>query len=148
MNVQEPVSAAVRALKANKMRSALTALGIIIGVAAVIIVVSLVQGLQSSVLKQIEKAGSQTLFVRPVFPTDMPYAEFTKIKNKDLTIEDMRALQRMVPQITQMTPLFFNGSEVKSEGRSSTVNIVMTDETYPVRGRPHRRRCRPLVCTP
>ena len=130
MNFQEPVSAAVRALKANKMRSALTALGIIIGVAAVIIVVSLVQGLQSSVLKQIEKAGSQTLFVRPVFPTDMPYAEFTKIKNKDLTIEDMRALQRMVPQITQMTPLFFNGSEVKSEGHSSTVNIVMTDETY------------------
>ncbi|MBL0212013.1 MAG: ABC transporter permease [Holophagaceae bacterium] len=130
MNVQEPVSAAVRALKANKMRSALTTLGIIIGVAAVILVVSLVQGLKSSVLKQIEKAGSQTLFVRPVFPTDMPYEEFTKIKNKDLTIEDMRALQRTVPQITQMTPLFFTGSEVKSEGRSSTVSIIMTDETY------------------
>ncbi|HET8714411.1 MAG TPA: ABC transporter permease, partial [Holophagaceae bacterium] len=130
MNIQEPVSAAVRALKANKLRSALTTLGIIIGVAAVIVVVSLIQGLQKSVLKQIEKAGSQTLFVRPVFPTDMPFAEYLKIKNKDLTLEDMRALGRTVPQITQLTPLFFTGAEVKSEGRSATVNLVMTDDSY------------------
>ena len=60
----EPLQAALKALRANKMRSALTALGIIIGVAAVIVVVSLVQGLEKSVLQQIEKAGSQTLFVR------------------------------------------------------------------------------------
>ena len=130
MNVQEPVSAAVRALKANKLRSALTALGIIIGVAAVIVVVSLIQGLQKSVLKQIEKAGSQTLFVRPVFPTDMPFAEYLKIKNKDLTLEDMRALGRAVPQVTQFTPLYFTGAEVKLEGRSTTVNLVMTDDSY------------------
>ena len=130
MNFQEPVSAAVRALKANKMRSALTALGIIIGVAAVIIVVSLVQGLQSSILKEIEKAGSQTLTVRPVFPTDMPYTEFTKIKNRDLTIEDMNVLGRNVPQITQLTPFFYNGAEVKAEGRSAGVTLIMTDESY------------------
>jgi putative ABC transport system permease protein len=130
MNIQEPVSAAVRALRANKMRSALTTLGIIIGVAAVIIVVSLVQGLQSSVLKQIEKAGSQTLTVRPVFPTDMPYTEFTKIKNRDLTLVEMNALGRSVPQITQLTPLFFNGAEVKTEGRSAGVTLIMTDESY------------------
>ena len=130
MNIQEPVSAAVRALNANKLRSALTTLGIIIGVAAVIVVVSLIQGLQKSVLKQIEKAGSQTLFIRPVFPTDMPFAEYLKIKNKDLTLEDMRALGRAVPQITQLTPLFFTGAEVKAEGRSTTVNLVMTDDSY------------------
>ncbi len=130
MNIQEPVSAAVRALKANKLRSALTTLGIIIGVAAVIIVVSLVQGMQSSILKEIEKAGSQTLTVRPVFPTDMPYTEFTKIKNRDLTLEDMNALGRNVPQITQLTPFFYNGAEVKAEGRSASVTLIMTDESY------------------
>ena len=130
MNVQEPLSAAIRALKANKLRSALTTLGIIIGVAAVIVVVSLVQGLQRSVLKQIEKAGSQTLFVRPVFPTDMPFAEYLKIKDKDLTLENMRALGHAVPAITQLTPLFFTGTELKAEGRTATVNMVMTDESY------------------
>lgn len=130
MNIHEPVSAAVRALRANKLRSALTTLGIVIGVAAVIVVVSLVQGLEKSVLKQIEKAGSQTLFVRPVFPTDMPFAEYLKIKNKDLTLEDMRALGHAVPSITQLTPLFFTGSEVKAEGRTATVNLIMTDDSY------------------
>jgi len=130
MDAREPLSAAVRALKANKLRSGLTALGIIIGVAAVIVVVSMIQGLQGSVLKQIEKAGSQTLFIRPVFPTDMPFEEFTKIRNRDLTLEHMRELQRLVPQVHQMTPLFFNGGEAKSAGRSASVSIVMTDDSY------------------
>ena len=79
MDIREPLSAAVRALKANKLRSALTTLGIIIGVAAVIVVVSLVQGLKTSVLKQVEKAGSQTLFVRPIFPGEVPPEEFARI---------------------------------------------------------------------
>ena len=130
MDVREPLSAAIRALKANKMRSALTTLGIIIGVAAVIVVVSLVQGLKTSVLKQVERAGSQTIFIRPVFPMDMPLAEYTKIKNKDMTLDEMRRLARSVPQITQVTPLFFNGTEVKAGGRSANVNQIMTDETY------------------
>ena len=72
MGAAEPFQAALKALRANKLRSILTALGIIIGVAAVIIVVSLVQGLERSVLKQIERAGSQTLFVRPLMPQDIP----------------------------------------------------------------------------
>jgi len=130
MDISEPLSAAVRALRANKLRSALTTLGIIIGVAAVIVVVSLVQGLKTSVLKQVEKAGSQTIFIRPVMPGDMPFAELTKIKNKDLTLENMRALAHAVPQITQVTPIFFNGSEVKANGRSASVNLIMTDESY------------------
>jgi putative ABC transport system permease protein len=130
MDIREPLSAAVRALKANKMRSALTTLGIIIGVAAVIVVVSLVQGLKTSVLKQVEKAGSQTIFIRPVMPGDMPFAELTKIKNKDLTLENMRALAHAVPQITQVTPIFFNGAEVKANGRAANVNLIMTDESY------------------
>ena len=126
----EPFLAALKALRANKMRSALTTLGIIIGVAAVIVVVSLVRGLERSVLKQIEKAGSQTLFIRPVFPTDMPFDEFTKIKNRDLTIDDMRALQRAVPQIVSVTPIFFLGSEVKANGRSASAGLVMTDDSW------------------
>ena len=128
--LSEPFLAALKALRANKMRSALTTLGIIIGVAAVIVVVSLVRGLERSVLKQIEKAGSQTLFIRPVFPTDMPFDEFTKIKNRDLTIDDMRALQRAVPQIVSVTPIFFLGTEVKANGRSASSGLVMTDDSW------------------
>lgn len=72
MNIKEPLDAAIRSLRANKLRSALTALGIIIGVAAVIVVISLIQGLEKSVLKQVESAGSQTLFVRTRFKGETP----------------------------------------------------------------------------
>jgi putative ABC transport system permease protein len=130
MDILEPFQAALKALRANKLRSALTTLGIIIGVAAVIIVVSLVQGLEQSVLQQIERAGSQTLFVRPVMPMDLPYEEYVKIRNRDLTLEDMRMLQRAVPMVKQVTPLFFMGTELKANGRSTSVNLVMTDDTY------------------
>ncbi len=126
----EPFHAALKALRANKMRSALTSLGIIIGVSAVIIVVSLVGGLEKSILKQIEKAGSQTLFVRPMRPFDLPPEEFSKIKNRDITLEDMRTLQRSLPQVTQVTPLFFSNSELKANGRTTSVQVTMTDDTY------------------
>ena len=126
----EPFQAALKALRANKMRSALTSLGIIIGVSAVIIVVSLVGGLEKSILKQIEKAGSQTLFVRPLMPHDIPYEEFVKVKNRDLTLEDMKALQRTTPQVTQVTPIFFSSAELKANGRTTTAGMAMSDDTY------------------
>jgi putative ABC transport system permease protein len=128
--IAEPLAAALKALRANKLRSALTALGIIIGVAAVIVVVSLVQALEKSVLKQIEKAGSQTLFIRPVFPGELPPEEFIKIKSRDMTLDDMRALQRNVPQVTSVTPVFFLGTEVKAGGKNGTSRLVMTDESW------------------
>ena len=120
MNIYEPFQAAQKALRANKMRSALTTLGIIIGVAAVIIVVSLVRGLERSVLKQIEKAGSQTLFVRPLMPGDIPFDEFQKVRNRDLTLEDMKALQRAVPQVVLVTPMAISSSEFKANGRTTS----------------------------
>jgi putative ABC transport system permease protein len=130
MTVLEPFQAALKALRANKLRSALTTLGIIIGVAAVIIVVSLVQGMEKSVLKQIEKAGSQTLLIRPVMPMDMPYEEYVKIKNRELTLDDMRALAHLEPAVTQLTPIYFSATDLKANGRTTSVNLVSTDDSY------------------
>jgi len=56
---------ALAALKANAMRSILTALGIIIGVAAVIAVVSIVQGLQFMITKELQGVGATYMEVRP-----------------------------------------------------------------------------------
>jgi putative ABC transport system permease protein len=130
MDIREPFRAAFASLKANKLRSALTTLGIVIGVSAVIIVVSLIQGLKGSVMGQIERAGSNALFVRPAMPMDMPFDEFLKIKNRDLTLDDMNALARTVPQIISVTPVFFTGGEVKQSGKSTNTQIFMTDETW------------------
>ncbi len=65
MNLVESFAIAIRALNANKVRSALTMLGVIIGVAAVILLVSIGTGVQSQVTGSIEGLGSNLLFVFP-----------------------------------------------------------------------------------
>ncbi len=65
MNVTESLRVALGSLVANKMRSALTMLGMIIGVGAVIALMSVGQGAQASVTKQIRSMGTNLLFVTP-----------------------------------------------------------------------------------
>jgi putative ABC transport system permease protein len=65
MNIGESIRIALRGLSANKMRSLLTMLGIIIGVAAVITLVSVGEGVQSFVTTSFQGLGSNLLFVMP-----------------------------------------------------------------------------------
>src|SRR3954470_22581363 len=65
MNFLAILKVAVRALGRNKMRTALTMLGIVIGVGAVIVLVSIGQGAQSMVLDQISSMGSNMMYVMP-----------------------------------------------------------------------------------
>src|SRR5512139_492960 len=65
MNLMESVRIALRALSANKLRSSLTMLGIIIGVAAVVGLMSIGRGVQASVTSQISSMGSNLLFISP-----------------------------------------------------------------------------------
>ena len=65
MNFLESVRLALRALGANKLRAALTMLGVIIGVAAVIALMSIGRGIQASIQGSIQALGSNLLFVSP-----------------------------------------------------------------------------------
>ena len=65
MNGWEAVRVALAGLLGNKLRSFLTMLGVIIGVAAVIIVVAIGQGLKKDTLSRIEKMGTNLLMVQP-----------------------------------------------------------------------------------
>ena len=65
MNFFESVRIALRSLSANKLRSALTMLGIIIGVAAVIALMSVGRGVQKTITDQIGSMGTNLLFVSP-----------------------------------------------------------------------------------
>jgi putative ABC transport system permease protein len=65
MNIMRTIRVSLRALARNKMRSFLTALGIIIGVGAVIAMVSIGQGAKSAVEERFNSMGSNLLFVRP-----------------------------------------------------------------------------------
>ncbi len=65
MNFLQSIRIALRSLSANKLRSGLTMLGIIIGVMAVITMLSIGRGMQNTVTAQISSIGTNLLFIRP-----------------------------------------------------------------------------------
>ncbi|HET7111369.1 MAG TPA: ABC transporter permease, partial [Gemmatimonadales bacterium] len=75
----EGVSIAFDALRSNKLRSALTILGVVIGVTTVMAMASIVQGVRSQIFNSIEVAGPTTFYVMrywsqtPVDPNNLPY---------------------------------------------------------------------------
>jgi putative ABC transport system permease protein len=96
---------AFRALARNKMRSILTMLGIIIGVSAVIAMVSIGQGAQASVQEQIASVGTNLLFVGAGSQNVGGVRSGTGQTNRNtLTVEDIEAIRREIPSVAMATP--------------------------------------------
>lgn len=105
MNITIIIRVAFRALVRNKMRAALTMLGIIIGVGAVIAMVSIGQGAQASVQAQIEGIGTNLLFVSAGAQNVGGVRSGTGDSGTNsLTIEDLEAIKREIPSVAMVTP--------------------------------------------
>ena len=104
-DVKESASIAVSTLRANKLRSSLTILGVSVGVITVIFMVSIIQGLDRAFAQQIESLGSNTIFVSKFDPSfgRMPKAE--ELHRKELTMEDADALRREAPSLVGVSPI-------------------------------------------
>src|SRR5947207_4126292 len=106
MDVLMIIRIAFRALARNKARAALTMLGIIIGVAAVIIMVSIGQGAQASVAAQIESMGTNLLFVTAGTQNVGGVRSGTGDSGTNtLTIDDLDAIRREVPSVSMVSPV-------------------------------------------
>src|SRR5512141_61497 len=92
MNILESARIALRSLAANKMRSGLTMLGIIIGVMAVIAMLSIGRGAQAAITNQITSIGTNLLYVRPG-STQEGGVRTAQGSASTLTLEDGEALQ-------------------------------------------------------
>ncbi|TKJ30403.1 MAG: hypothetical protein CEE40_05015 [Chloroflexi bacterium B3_Chlor] len=121
MDLIDSVRVATGALNANKMRSSLTMLGIIIGVAAVIALLSIGQGVQQTVTEQIQSAGSNLLFILPVQMGEGGGGGFTE----SLTYDDVEAIgdSRNVPDVAAVAPVMQGSGQVthRSEEMRTTV---------------------------
>jgi putative ABC transport system permease protein len=137
MNLIESARIALRALATNKMRSGLTMLGIIIGISAVITLVSVGQGVQAVVAEQMEGIGSNLLFVMPgeldTNTTSMRTSFLSSVNVSTLTYGDVLALAdpTNAPDLLGVTPEFMANSTVVygSENRKSSISGVTY--TYP-----------------
>ncbi len=93
MNVAEALKIALQSLWANKLRSILTLLGVVIGVAAVIAVVTFVSGINDYVAQKVFNLGADVFIIFKVSPAVTNVDHFLEgEKRKDLTIEDYQAV--------------------------------------------------------
>ena len=120
---------ALAALRANLMRSILTTLGIIIGVAAVIAVVSVVQGLQYTITQQLQGVGAT--FIAVSAKTDRNNIPGLSARQVKLTYDDGQAIEEKVPGVKLMSPFILGRSTLKYKDRKHTpFMIIGATENY------------------
>ncbi|ADI01015.1 MAG TPA: FtsX-like permease family protein [Syntrophothermus lipocalidus] len=121
MNWMESIRIALEGIWVNKMRSFLTMLGIVIGVAAVILVVAIGQGGRSKLLSEMEQIGS-TLFVIYI----QSVSTDTVTDSERINLQDIRVIKERVPAILALAPSSYEYAEVKSRRGSKQVLAVGT----------------------
>jgi len=92
-DIKESAAMAVSTVRANKLRSSLTILGVAIGVVTLTFMVSIIQGLNKAFAEQIESLGSNTIFVSKFDPSFGRQPNSEELHRKDITIEDAEAIR-------------------------------------------------------
>ena len=123
----ENVKIALRAILANKMRSILTVLGVMIGVAAVIAVVSIVQGMQHKISNDLENIGSNFI---EVFPDPGEQRNPFLQRMPDLTIDDAAVVRTRTTAIKDFTPIFIASAQMKHAELRHTAQLYAVNTSY------------------
>ncbi len=131
MNLLVIFRVAFRALARNKMRSALTMLGVIIGVASVIAMVSIGQGAQASVQNQIASVGTNLLFIRAgSMNTGGVRSGTDQGGTNTLTVEDIEAIRREVPSIAMASPSVMARSQIVFGNQNWNTQLQGVNEQF------------------
>jgi putative ABC transport system permease protein len=128
MNIAEFFLLALRSLRANKARSLLTMLGIIIGVASVILLVSIGSGLQAFVTQQFATLGANTLFVLPGkvdFKSGGPGIAVSKFE-----LTDVNDILRSNEHIQEVVPAVAQSAVLTAKGKTTQVETIGIWENY------------------
>ncbi len=139
--LMESVRSAFQAIRAHALRSFLTMLGIVIGVMAVIAVVSLIQGFSNSVTSEFKGMGANTLTI----PSYLPRKDRLAGKIAKVTPDDLLAIQHDVSGISGLSPILpvgrfygtvkYRNQTTNSQILGTTPNFALNNGQYPDRGR-------------
>ena len=119
MKILESIRLAIKALLANKLRAALTMLGIIIGVGAVITLMSVGEGVQAYITQQFQSIGSNLFFIIPgSFEQELKRPAY-------LTLKDATAMQDPVeaPDILRVAPTLQGNARITTPGKDKRVDV-------------------------
>ena len=114
-----------RALRFHRLRSALTALGIAIGVAAVVLLTSMGEGLNQYMVAEFSQFGTNNLRIAPARPETMGLNPGILNTTRPLTIEDAEAVSRL-PFVVAVNPARVGAVEVEANGRIRVTTVFGT----------------------
>jgi putative ABC transport system permease protein len=128
MLIGEIISVALGALRANKLRSLLTMLGIVIGVAAVIAMVALGTGAQTAVKERIASLGTTLLTVTPGQQRGMGVV--IADQNTKLTMDDAKAIEDRAENVIAVQPEINRNLQVTWQNKNASASVVGTSANY------------------
>lgn len=126
---------AIESIMANQLRSLLTALGIIFGVAAVITMLAIGRGAQQEILEQIKMVGVNNIMITPIVEASSEASETQGEKQQQkyspgLTLKDVEAIQSVLPTLKQVSPEISLNSFVIQGGKRESAKLLGVSNEY------------------
>ncbi|NBP68727.1 MAG: FtsX-like permease family protein [Cytophagia bacterium] len=127
---------AIDAVLANKVRSLLTALGIIFGVAAVIAMLAIGNGAQQEILNQIKLVGVNNIVIKPIIEQKEEKLEETGAKKEKkkfspgLTVRDVASIQSTIPGLNTLSPEILLNTNIIRNGIRRSAKLVGVEPSY------------------
>ena len=116
-------------LSANKVRSSLTILGIVIGIASVITMVAIGQGAQNSIESSIQAIGSNLIMVNPGAQRTGAVSS-GQGSSQTLTVEDANAIRTEIPNVKAVAPEVSRRYQINAKGSNTNTQVVGTMSDY------------------
>jgi putative ABC transport system permease protein len=130
MQFAETLQIGLKSIAVHKLRSLLTTLGVIFGVAAVISMLSIGEGAKRTAIEQIKLLGTNNIRIHHLNLSGAQAAEADKKFSRGLTYPDGLLIRATLPNAKGVTPLRFVEAEVMANNKESSGRIVGTDEAY------------------
>ena len=125
MDLRETLSVSIDALRANKLRAMLTSLGVIIGSASIVLVVTVALTSRKFVISQIEAVGSNLVWAELVRST-----EKAQPLSYELTVADMQAIKDTIPEVAQVAGISDLQMSVVAQGVVRPVTLIGVTPGY------------------
>jgi len=129
IDVRESAFMAIDTVRTNKLRSALTILGVSVGVVTVVFMVGIIQGLNKAFAAQIESLGSNTIWATKFDPSIGHQPTSEEIHRKELTIEDANAIRREAPSVAGVSPFYRKINETARYGDKQSDTPILIGVT-------------------
>ncbi len=129
------IEIAVESIISNKLKSMLTALGIIFGVAAVIAMLAIGKGAKQEIMEQMKMVGVNNIIINPIIPEKTSSTEETSEKqqkkfSRGLNMLDVEAIKETIPSVKRISPEISFNSVAMMNGVKYTAKLVGVSNDY------------------